>query len=350
MTPKQIYSKTMPFVWAKLALALATAILSAIVFGVLMLIAWLFNSEGVGAIMLLIWLAATGFIRFAIMHYTGYLVKAGHVAVITETVTSGKLPANQVEYGKNLVKEKFGTSNVFFVLDKLVAGAVKQLQGSLERLGNTLDFIPGMNTITSIAKMFVGIALGYIDECCLGWVFYNKDKQGAFKSATDGVVIYAQNWKVLLKSAAKTTATVIALMAIIIVVSFLPLGILGRLLHISGFVMFIFAFIIAWAIKVAFIDSYMMIKMMVPYMEVAPSTTITFDLYDKLCKLSGKFRDLFKKAKEENPNMEATTAPAQTAAVNQDDSQAPATFCSACGAKNNAGAKFCAGCGKPLNG
>ena len=65
----------------------------------------------------------------------------------------------------------------------------------------------------------------------------------------------------------------------------------------------IFAFILgimfAAVFKSAFIDSYMMVKMMVSYMEVAPTTQITFDLYDKLCKLSGKFKKLFNKGQQE---------------------------------------------------
>ena len=36
-------------------------------------------------------------------------------------------------------------------------------------------------------------------------------------------------------------------------------------------------------------------------MEVAPQTEISYDLYDKLCKLSGKFKDLFNKARNELP-------------------------------------------------
>ena len=63
------------------------------------------------------------------------------------------------------------------------------------------------------------------------------------------------------------------------------------------------AIIIAVAIKSAFIDSYMMVKTMVSYMSVAPSTQITFDIYDKLCKLSSKFKQLFTKSKEETATM-----------------------------------------------
>lgn len=56
---------------------------------------------------------------------------------------------------------------------------------------------------------------------------------------------------------------------------------------------------IAAVVKNAFVDSYLMVRMMVSYMEVAPSTEITFDLYGKLCKLSDKFKSLFDKGQQE---------------------------------------------------
>ena len=71
------------------------------------------------------------------------------------------------------------------------------------------------------------------------------------------------------------------------------------LLHIHWIFAFVLALMVAAVIKSAFVDSYMMVKMMVSYMQVAPTTEITFDLYDKLCKLSGKFKSLFDKGQQE---------------------------------------------------
>ena len=62
--------------------------------------------------------------------------------------------------------------------------------------------------ISDAVKNFT--ALGYIDECCLGYTFYKKD-EGAFKSSCDGVAIYFQNIKHLLKSALVTSLLVAVL-------------------------------------------------------------------------------------------------------------------------------------------
>lgn len=115
--------------------------------------------------------------------------------------TSGQVPEKQVQVAKEMVTQRFGTANIYFVLDKLVSGAVRQLQNALGQAGNALDFVPGMDAMVKVGKMFIGISLNYVDECCLGYTFYQKE-QNAFKSAGDGVVIYAQNGKRLLQDAA----------------------------------------------------------------------------------------------------------------------------------------------------
>lgn len=349
MNAKKLFNSTMPFNMAKLALGAITVLLSVILFAILMGIGWLFGDGGIG-LCFLIWIGGTGAIRFVIMHYFGYLVKAGHIAVIAEAVTTGKIPDKQVEYGKAMVTKRFATSNIYFGVDKLVTGAVKQIQRGLEKVGNALDFIPGMDAVTGLAKFFVEISLGYIDECCLGYTFYKAD-QGAFKSAADGVVIYAQNWKILLKNAAKTMLKVVLLLIVMVLVVFIPVGLLFKLLKWSPLVAFLLACLIVWVLKFAFIDSYIMIQMMVTYMEIAPTTQITFDLYGKLCTMSKSFKELFNKGQtEKGSSSSSSSAPVPNTIPVQNTATASKNyvFCGQCGTKNDAGTKFCGSCGAKI--
>ena len=311
MKAKDIFIKTMPFVWAKFVLWLVTIVVSIIWFAILALIAGLANNSGFTFFAIVIGIGGVSVARFILMRYFGYLIKAGHIAVIAEAVVTGQVPANQVEYGKKAVVERFATANVFFLVDNLVGGAVKQLQRVVGRVGNMLKFIPGMGAVTNIAQFFVEISLGYVDECCLGYTFYNKD-QSAFKSAADGVVIYAQNWKALLANAAKTMLKVILLMIVIgIVFLILITSLLNLFMRdnpFSIFIAIILACIIAVAVKSAFMDSYILVETMAVYMQLAPETVITYNLYDKLCGMSRKFRELFNKAKEEQPSLQPEPA------------------------------------------
>ena len=383
MKAGQLFRQTMPYSMAKLLLGGAMVLILGILFAIIVGIGWLFGDTG-AVIGFLIWCGCISAVRFVVMHYFGYLVKAGHIAVLAEASVTGQVPANQVKYGMEQVKARFATANIYFAVDKLVSGAVKQIQRGIEKVSNFLDFIPGMDKVASLAKWFVDLSLGYIDECCLGYTFY-KAQQGAFQSACDGVVIYAQNIKHLLKNAAKTMLKLVLATVLTVLIIFVPVALLFRLMQWNGLIAFIIACLLAWVVKFAFLDSFILCQTMAGYMEVAPTTQITFDLYGKLCGISPKFRELWEKGKAEGPQPYAQAAPAyaapaygyQTPAYETPSYQAPAyeapayqtptyepptyeasayqapagtagKFCSNCGAQTDGSSAFCGNCGARL--
>lgn len=297
MKTKDVYQKTMKFVWLKLALHAAIFAIAALL---LVLFLWIGRAgSGSGIVLsLTVWVIVVGSIYGLVQRYVGYMLKAGHVAMVTTLMTTGTLPENQFEAAKSMVKERFATANVYFVLDRLVSGAVNQLQKGMEKIGNAFESIPGISTIMSFAQMFIHIALNYIDECCLGYTFLHKE-QSAFKSAADGVVIYFQNWKKLLKDAAVTALIVLVITFVTWLVPFVIFCAVFAAWGVHWVFALLLAVMVAAGIRSSFVDSYMMVKMMVSYMETAPSTQITFDLYEKLCRLSGKFKSLFEKGQQE---------------------------------------------------
>ena len=386
MNAEQLFRKTMPFCMAKCALGGVMVLIMGVLLALFAGIGWLFGDTGL-LIGFIVWCGSIKYVHLAVMNYVGYLFKAGHIAVLAEAAATGRVPANQVTYGKELVKERFVTANVYFALDKLVAGAVKQIQRKIEKASNYLDFIPGMDKAANLVKWFVELSLGYIDECCLGYTFY-QSQQGAFQSACDGVVIYAQNVKHLLKNAAMTMLKLVLATLAAVLVIFIPVGVLFKLLRWSGLFAFILACLIAWVVKFAFLDSYVLCQTMAGYMAVAPSTQITFDLYGSLCRISSSFKEMWEKAKaeggyssepgyaapaydaptyeESNYEVPASETPVyQTPASNEaagempvvyEAAQAPQTparrsrgkFCGNCGAKNESTAGFCGNCGARL--
>ncbi len=363
MKAKQLFQKTMPFCVAKLLLGGATVLVLSLLLALFAGVGWIFGDTGL-VIGFILWVGSIGVVRFFIMHYVGYLVKAGHLAVLAQAAATGKVPRDQVKYGIAKVKERFATANIYFAVDKLVTGAVKQIQRGIEKISNSLSFVPGMEHIASLAKFFVELALGYIDECCLSYTFL-KVKQNAFKSACDGVVIYAQNIKLLLKNAAKTMLKVVLLTVAAVLIIFIPVGLLFRLFDWSGFIAFVLACLIAWVVKFAFLDSFILCQTMAAYLDAAKETKVSLDLYGKLSGISSSFKELYEKGRGESRR----TAPRQPAAETESDlpyeesGEAPAPrptvvpaprpapafkFCGQCGAKNDAGTNFCAECGEKL--
>ena len=357
MNAGQLFRKTMPFCMAKLFLGGALILILSVLLGIFVGVGWLFGETGM-IIGFIVWCGTIKLVHLAVMNYAGYLVKAGHVAVLAEIAATGQVPPNQVNYGKDQVKERFLTANAYFALDKLVSTAVKQIQQGIQKVSNKLNFIPGMEQLAGIAKFFVNLSLGYIDECCLGYTFYKKE-QGAFQSACDGVVIYAQNIVHLLKNAAVTMLKVSLATVIAVIVIFIPVGILFKLLKWSGLIAFVVACLIAWVVKFAFLDSYVLCLTMAGYMEVAPTTQITFDLYKKLSVLSSSFKEMWETAKTEaaqhsyetetDASYEAyTPATLESAAPSAGSAAGVSRFCGQCGEKNESGAAFCGNCGAKL--
>lgn len=298
MKTGKIFTRTMKFVWLRLALGMAVTVASIIIFAITVGVSNMMGAEPVNVVGLTVWFLLSAIIYGLVMNYAGYMLKAAHIAVVAKAVTTGQIPDNMVEEGKAMVTKRFGTTNVYLVLDRLISGAVRELQKTIGKVGNVFSGVPGMEKVVEFLQTFIGIALGYIDECCLGYTFY-KEGEGAFKAGCDGVVIYFQNIKKLLKSALLTTVIV---MVLSFLAWFLPFLLLVAICNALGWGWIGAAFlsiIVSMALKYAFIDSFIMIRTMKAYMEVAPGTAITFDLYDKLCKLSKKFRSLFDKAKGE---------------------------------------------------
>ena len=292
-----IYKKTMKFVWLKLALGGALFAAALILGGIFLLIATLAKNELVSLVLMLIWIFSILAMDNIITHYFGYLIKAGHIAIVSQAVTTGQIPDNQYQVAVSMVKSRFAESSVYFLVDKLVSGAVKELQKGVGKVGDALDAIPGMSAITNFVQIFIGIVLGYIDECCLGYTFYKQD-QGAFKSACDGVTIYWKNKKKLLKDGAIMALVVMGITSVLFII---PLVIMVPLALLTDNTIVVVCAVIASAviagvIKSAFVDSWMMVKMMTSYMEEAPTTDVDNGIYDTLCKLSGKFKQLFNKA------------------------------------------------------
>lgn len=300
MKPMDLYTRTMPFILAKFILGMINFAASVVLLLIFVGIGHMMG-ETAFAIGIILWLIGTGICSFILITYFGYLVKAGHIAVVTEAIQTGKIPENQVAYGKEEVKKRFLSINVYMATDRLISGAVRQIQRGIEAIGGVLDFVPGMSSITGVVNVFLGIALGYIDECCLAYTFYKKD-EGAMKSAADGVVIYADQWKPLLKSAFMTLLKVSLLTVVGVLVIFFPLSALFSALHWHPVIALFLSIFLAMILKFSFVDSFIMVQMVTAYFKLAQNASPSYDLYGKLCGISKKFRELFEKGQKETPN------------------------------------------------
>ncbi len=295
--------KTIPFMLIRLAaylvFFLGICLYAAIVIG---LAGWL-KPNGLGAFLFLAVFGGGGWsiIHFA-QEYINYMIKAAHVAIIAELAVNGTVPDgfSMYAWGVERVKKQFITANVLFGLDRIVTGAVKQIQRVIGSIGSFLSFIPAIKGLTDVLNLFVDIILNYVDECILAMVFLKRE-ENVWKTAADAIVLYVQNWKVILKTGGKL---LILVLAFFLAAYFLFAGLFSGIFNgagatgMAGWVSFLITIVFALTLKWAVLDSIVMVYMVSNYLQVAYNQEPAYDLYGKVEGMSKKFGQIMGKARE----------------------------------------------------
>lgn len=332
MSIMQLVTRTMPFIISRMVVYAIFFLVSFLFLGLMLGISiLLFRWFEFGSGFFIIILAGTFFtvlagIRFAERYFL-YMVKVGHIAVITELLRTGNVPEGkgQLAYGKDMVKENFGSANVAFVVDKIIYGAVKQIQRWMMRIGNFFSFVPGAQRIIGIISMVMEVSLRYVDESILSYIFLRKTEgkdESVWKSACDGVVLYAQSWKKIGLTAAGIVAFVYILNIVVFLITVFPLMGLANLIASSaegasflGFIAVVGAYIFTSVVKRALVDPVATIAMIRAYQMNIKDMEPSMDLQQKLLGISSKFKQLFNKSKEKEDPAVAPTAEEANAPV-----------------------------------
>ncbi|MCL1931070.1 MAG: hypothetical protein FWF55_04585 [Treponema sp.] len=309
MSAGSILSATKSFVMARVLayIIILVLMLAAAVAGVWIIAALLVKGWAVPAliIFIVIFCGLFGLLRFA-RRYFLYMIKAAHVAAITEYIKTGAVPVTEsgykgvMAYGTEKIKRNFKEANIAFVADALIAGATRQIMRWVNKVERLFSFIPGANMVMSFVNLILSTALNYVDEAVLSYVFYHNEERNGFKKACDGLVYYAQSWKGMLKGAFKVAAFVWILRIvtfIIFCVLFIPLGqsLLSSTLA-ANICALVLALIIMYGVEAIIVVPYATCVMINDYYKAIKGQRLRSDLHGTLCKVSKKFRSLFEKS------------------------------------------------------
>lgn len=311
----QIFNKTFIFVLLKILLSAASFLASIIV---LSIIAAITDNALIEAA---VWLVLTVGITFAINYFVGYYVKAGHVAAVTDAASVGLVPDDVLKVSINTVKERFPTCNDYFLYRKSLNGSINQLQKTLNVFAARYRHIIVVGSLISLLQTFVGTALNFMIDCCMGYTFW-KDGKGLYTSASDAAVIYNLSWKRLFDKALMLAVQIIVAMVLVFLVIFcifVPLftSVYNSDIMAGALGAVSLGFFTVSAIKNGIIDSDLMIKTMSAYFDEAKYIELAADDYAQACKASPKYQALYNKAQSEN-----NTA-ANAAATNSGNSVPP---------------------------
>lgn len=318
-TALRIALQTMPYILLRLGVlvgfTLAALIWLALCGGIASLFSGKDGSSG-GAILFLIGVGAPAGLFFWFRNYVLYLLKAGHVAILTRLIVDGSLPpgVNQIEYGKEIVKAKFAQTNLLFVLDSIITGVVNAFNRTLDWLAGLLP-IPGLDSAMQVVNKIVHNATTYIDETIFSYNLARND-ENVWRSAADGLVYYGMNVKAVLKTAVWSLVFEYAFTFAAFIVCLLPMALVAKVLPdaVAGFA-WIFAVVLAFNIRAAVVHPIMLTMVALTFHVHAHGQAIDPQIAAVLEGASDKFRELLERARSWVQDRGKGAAAEQIAAV-----------------------------------
>ena len=194
---------------------------------------------------------------------------------------------------------------MLFGLNQLVRGILSAFNRVTVSIASWLP-IPGLDVVVKLIDAVVNTSLGHLDQVVLAQILRARSTQGAsvnaWACARDSVVLYAQNYKGVLKNAALLTPIIWVLTLVIFGVIFAPVAALIGVFHVQGGIwIFVLAAIAALSLKAALIDPFAMTALLQVYDRVTTGQRPDPEWTNRLDSMSSKFRELTQKANEVVP-------------------------------------------------
>lgn len=296
--------KTMPFIVFRIVVYASIAIAYVAVTGVGAGVGW-----GIGAFgddefrgASIFWGGTLGFaltagVLYFLREYVLYIVKAGHIAVLVELIDGRPIPdgRGQITHATEVVKSRFAETSVLFAIDQLVKGVLGAIIGMVQGLAALLP-IPGLQNVVGLIRAFLRIAVGFVDEVILAYAI-RTNAGNPWTSAQHALVLYGQNYQVMLKNAAWLTIITYGLAFVVFLVMLAPAALVVYLMpggwSAGGFV---FALIFAWAVKAALIEPFAIACMMQVFFRTIEGQVPDPVWDQRLSEVSRKFRELKERA------------------------------------------------------
>jgi hypothetical protein len=263
---------------------------------------WLLGAAGGEREAGVFWGALTGFgvvsgVAYFLREYLLYMVKAGHIAVLVEYMDGKEVPGGkgQITYAAGVVKERFVASNLLFALDQIIKGILNAFNRTMMMVTSFIP-IPALQNVAKIVMAIIRMSLTYLDEVILAYIIRTRS-ENSWASARDALVLYAQNYKTILKNAVFLTFIIWGLSLAIFIVLFATVGlVIAMIPGLAGFWTLVLTFLMAISIKAAVIDPIAMTALMQVFFRVTEGQQPDPEWSAKLDRLGGKVKELKERA------------------------------------------------------
>lgn len=221
--------------------------------------------------------------------YVMYLVKGAHIGVVTNYIQTGKVSQkSQLIQGFNMMKNKFLSVSVLFVVHALLETVLKEVHTRIMKLGD-LAKLP--KALTYVISGTINTSIAFIDEAILAYMFTRKNED-ALKSAKDGLILYVKNWMWIIITAGILSIVVYGAMAfsgVYIYFEGLPFSSLDLILQSMYSVLTVGIVILLYS---GLIQPFLEIAIIVTYLKEIKGQSPDIGTFNWLKSNSKGFRDL----------------------------------------------------------
>lgn len=255
---------------------------------------------GAAVVLFLICAGAGSFGLPLLREYVLYLLRAGHIAVITEIIERGGLPAgmSQTDWGKAKVMSHFKEISVLALIDQLIKGIIGVINRVLFNVMTILP-IPGLESAAKVAQKVVDFSLTYVDETMLAYTF-KTGNENVYDAAKSGIILYCQAWKGLLKNAVALTLLSYVFIVVSTVIFLIPLGGIALMFPatwgFAKFALFILALFMGFSLKWIVFDPVACTATILTFMKETEGMVPDPEWESRIGEVSDKFRELKDKA------------------------------------------------------
>ncbi|MBF0107384.1 MAG: FHA domain-containing protein [Deltaproteobacteria bacterium] len=298
-----LYLKTLPYALVRFGILFMASIIT-IIYGIICFggFGYLFKAFPSTPIPAYAWLLVTGGAGAGlwgfVVRYALYMVKAGHIAVLTEVISHGSVQNGTVgmfAYGRQKVKTQFKQVNILFLIDSFVRAIVRAFNRTTNLITSWLP-IPGLARLMAVVNRIVYVSASYIDETILSYNLARGD-DNPWRSSKDGVIYYCQNYLEILKTAVLAVILDYIATFIVWIICLVPAYAAALIIPRFAFLPFILAFLLALPIRGAVVQPLMLIMIILKFHVRINNQEINLEWDERLSKLSKKFKGLTEKAK-----------------------------------------------------
>jgi hypothetical protein len=293
--------RSLPYALARFAVLLAFSI-AAIVWAVIAFggAAWLGThvASAFGIVWLLVCVVGIGWFWGAVLCYTLHLIACGHVAVLTQLITVGRVgdgSESQFAFGRRVVTERFGQVTALFGLNALVRGVLQTFHRTLDWLGEMLP-IPGLESLANLLTIILRAATRYLDKVILSYNLARNDED-PWRGAREGIVYYCQNAQPILKTSVwivilERVLSFLLWLALLAPAAAITVMLPQAMRESGGVATVLIAVLLAATLRASFVKPLFLIMIMVRFHALIEHQPINEAWAARLDELSDKFRSL----------------------------------------------------------